>query len=397
MSAATYDDKPWFAGLPGVPKRRRQVPRGSLTKGEVPVEEFDRMQPLSPMDPSLGVVADAFPISGEGPLESSLALVEPSGRSLQCLRPFAVGRVGGDHQFLGEYHRPGPMGRAFGSIGADIFPVPCGSCLHCRGNQRAELSIRAYHEVLMTPHKVSWVATLTYRDADLPQDGSLVPGHLEKFMRDVRYRFGAMRFMACGEYGDQFGRAHFHVILFGADLDDCRKISSTSYSSRKLDAVWGRGTIELQVCNLSAIKYVAGYCLKKLVQPRNADRRKASVFQKISSDLFIRREVLPPFGRSSRKPGLGAMWADEFHERVLESGTIIIEGKETRRVPSYYVRRWKQWNPPGLQNFLEQRRAFAESKPKPLSFSELIKSGEQTAAERKQRALDRFASGSRSL
>ena len=61
--------------------------------------------------------------------------------------------------------------------------------------------------------------TLTYDDDHLPPNGSLVKSDLQKFFKRLRKNSGKkMAYFACGEYGEQTARCHYHVILFGLDF-----------------------------------------------------------------------------------------------------------------------------------------------------------------------------------
>ena len=96
--------------------------------------------------------------------------------------------------------------------------VPCGKCIGCRIAKRKEWSLRMLHE--LTYHPQSSFITLTYDDYHLPSDNSLKKRHLQLFIKRLRKNLGERRikYFACGEYGGQTMRPHYHAILFGSGL-----------------------------------------------------------------------------------------------------------------------------------------------------------------------------------
>lgn len=126
--------------------------------------------------------------------------------------------------------------------------VPCGKCVNCRANHAGEFAVRCYLEGLMTPEdRDNLFLTFTYDDDHVPtinlSDGkryqNLVYDDVRNWIHDFRKevdklisdglaspmswvddggneRFGSgVRYMFCGEYGDQSSRPHYHMILFG--------------------------------------------------------------------------------------------------------------------------------------------------------------------------------------
>ena len=95
--------------------------------------------------------------------------------------------------------------------------VPCGQCIGCRLERSRQWAIRCYHEASM--YERNSFVTLTYDDESLPLGGTLVFRDFQLFMKRLRKQYGAgIRFYACGEYGEKFGRPHYHVCLFNFEL-----------------------------------------------------------------------------------------------------------------------------------------------------------------------------------
>lgn len=107
--------------------------------------------------------------------------------------------------------------------------------------------------------------TLTYDDEHLPvvdcvnrdsgeivSRSSLVKSHLQKFIKSLRnskYDTSELSFFGCGEYGDNYDRPHFHLLLFGflpAMYDNnwkyqrIEKFFSKFWKFGSVDASWPR-------------------------------------------------------------------------------------------------------------------------------------------------------------
>ena len=131
---------------------------------------------------------------------------------------------------------------------------PCGCCLACRAKKAMEWSLRlALEEVY---HKDTAFVTLTYAPEHLPAYGSLEPTDMQSFLKRLRRRLNyKIRFYGCGEYGDKFGRAHYHLIIFGLKMEDWHKVH----------LAWGKGRVECEKpMSQKAFKYVSGYVNKKI-------------------------------------------------------------------------------------------------------------------------------------
>ena len=141
----------------------------------------------------------------------------------------------------------------FSSLSFDDIRIdlPCGQCIGCRLERSRQWAMRCFHEASL--HDRNCFITLTYNDKFLPKDRSLYYPHFQKFMKRLRKKFGdGIKFYMCGEYGDQFGRPHFHACIFNHDFSDkvFWKYSSASnkfgrkgaqiplYRSNDLEELW---------------------------------------------------------------------------------------------------------------------------------------------------------------
>lgn len=136
--------------------------------------------------------------------------------------------------------------------------VPCGQCLPCRISRSREWGVRAMHEL------DSWDSgtflTLTYSDEFLPfaPNGAptLVKDHLVNYIkrvrRDIAYDGRKLKYLASGEYGDDYKRPHYHLILFGIHPVFDRQLLFDNWNGSRIDC----GTVTYQSC-----RYVCNYVL----------------------------------------------------------------------------------------------------------------------------------------
>ena len=101
--------------------------------------------------------------------------------------------------------------------------------------------------------------TLTYDEDHLPPHASLVVSDLQKFFKRLRKEVSSsgnsIRYFACGEYGDRFGRPHYHAIIFG--------LSQSKRDKDLISSKWPFGRCYYGSAEPDSIRYVAQYIDKK--------------------------------------------------------------------------------------------------------------------------------------
>lgn len=242
---------------------------------------------------------------------------------------------------------------AAASLATNFVSIPCGQCIGCRLDRSVNWAVRIMHESRM--HEYSSFVTLTYDDEHLPYGGTLHYPHFQLFMKRLRKRFEPhkLRFFMCGEYGDAFGRPHYHAAIFGAAFADrypWRKSSAgfQLYRSRLLEAAWDLGGAEIGDLSFESAAYVARYCTKKITG-KEADGHYAKLVPETGEIISL----VPEFARMSLKPGIGASWFDKYGDHAIEHEFVIMDGRKLP-VPKFYKSRmspgdldefeWKRFN-----------------------------------------------------
>lgn len=161
-------------------------------------------------------------------------------------------------------------------------------------------------------HPHSAFVNLTYDDAHLPKLGplygaqsdwpTLIPKHLQDWLKRFRKVIepSQIRYFACGEYGDETQRPHYHAAIFNFPTCLRGRTRRRPGSNRPIwkgccsqcelvGETWALGDVDLGMLELHSAAYVCGYVTKKMTM-RDDSR-------------LLGRE--PEFARMSLKPGLG--------------------------------------------------------------------------------------------
>lgn len=229
-------------------------------------------------------------------------------------------------------------------------------------------------------HRYNTWLTLTYDDEHLPRryntgavnpktgkpiySGSLDKSHMQLFYRKLRkalcskgiindYRIlfeyytdaahmglrpiPRLKYYYAGEYGEKYGRPHYHACLFGIDFNDKKHIATTRdnfklYESKRLQELWPHGTCTIGELNWQTAAYTARYIMKKIT-----GKNKNKHYEKIDHDTGEIIPIEPEFNDMSRKPGIGKNHYDQFKNDIYKEKTshVRVKGKKTKP-PRYY-------------------------------------------------------------
>ena len=243
--------------------------------------------------------------------------------------------------------------------------LPCGQCLECRTRYAAQWADRIVLEARY--HEKSYFITLTYDEEHVPcvhdragnTNLTLVPKDLQDFVKRFRrfqeYHFdNKVRFYGVGEYGHLHHRPHYHIIVFGAVLDDLRpmgksKVGTPLHTSETIEKLWNRGRVEVEPLSWESACYTARYTVKKL--------------GKAETDFYEKLGIHPEFTRMSNRPGIGAQFLEDNMERIYKSDEILIPTTDSVRhskPPYYYDEKFDLIFPEQMAKVKENRQDVAK-------------------------------------
>lgn len=227
--------------------------------------------------------------------------------------------------------------------GSDVLELPCGQCIGCRLNRSCMWAVRCMHEAQMWP--LNCFVTLTY-DPQLPvnkyMNWSLEYSHFQKFMKRLRRVRPGVRFFACGEYGDTYGRPHFHAILFNCFFPDRlphgkSESGADVWISRELDDIWSHGNCHIGEMSFQSAAYVARYAVKSAIDGYDGKRRAVGKGGFLDAETGEYWPYVPEMIRMSLKPGIGSKWFEKYASDVLPRDYVIVDGQKSP-VPRYYLK-----------------------------------------------------------
>ena len=120
---------------------------------------------------------------------------------MPCSSPVEISR------FVFDYKHGGRVKR--------YFQVPCGKCIGCLKSRQQQYAFRAEWEALDPSNLTILFCTFTYAPEFL-LDNELSKLDFQHYIRRLRKSLPdtRIRYLACGEYGEKYGRKHLHAILY---------------------------------------------------------------------------------------------------------------------------------------------------------------------------------------
>lgn len=253
-----------------------------------------------------------------------------------------------------------------------VQQIPCGKCIGCRLDYSREWANRGYLESLY--HEENYFVTLTYDEdniniLDYVEDeegftytndgewnGYLVPKDLQDFIKRLR-KVGKFRYMACGEYGSQTERPHYHMIIFGLHLPKETfynpKIINKNiyYQNTIIESKWTAGISNICDANWNTTAYVARYITKK----QNGVH---------SDQVYASKGQTKEFFRVSLKPGIGEQYYREHWKEIYKNDQILIKnnkGTSVCKPPKYFDELYKREHPEEYKELQRRRRKEGEN------------------------------------
>lgn len=165
--------------------------------------------------------------------------------------------------------------------------VPCGKCPPCRARRSAGWAFRMMQEQKISD--TSFMLTLTYNSDTIPitKNGyrSLCKTDVQKFIKRLRKAskikdYGLtkqIRYYACGEYGTQTKRPHYHLLIYNAHPDNIA--NAWKLDNKEI------GSIHLAPLNMATIQYAFKYLQKAPTVGKHERDDRQREFQLFSKGL----------------------------------------------------------------------------------------------------------------
>lgn len=246
-------------------------------------------------------------------------------------------------------------GNEYSKAGFRQIPIPCGHCIGCRLKYSRIWADRMLAESLY--HESNYFVTLTYDNDHLPpcRDGSpvhsLVKRDVQLFMKRLRKMFPEqkIRFYACGEYGSESMRPHYHLILFGLKLNDLtvlskNKLNQFYFTSESFSKLWTFGFHIITSVSWDTCAYVARYVTKKQTG--------------VNSSVYEKYNFAPEFSLMSNKPGIGRDFFDDRKEELYAYGSISLPDQQGSKkiLPNKYYDNLFDIEYPEVMDSIKQQR-----------------------------------------
>lgn len=296
---------------------------------------------------------------------------------------------------LEEYFLSYSAFREYFDKNMDYQYIKCRKCEECKADYARDWSIRCAHEYQMSTCGCFITLTIDDSKANLfnseenlrhyckrcvkgnryikyPISYTLSRGLIQdelKRMRDNLYKkYGvSIRYFGCGEYGEQYDRPHYHIIIFGYNFPDKYLLETSRkgvpiYFSEELQSYWRYGIAKLQDVNHRACMYVAKYCMKKLkftddiseieqyygrepefllMSRGNCNSKRCPYINEIIKNCKVMKSLKSlqnPYCKDChfKRGGIGFDWFSHYYEDVLKVGYITLDGIKYP-IPKYYL------------------------------------------------------------
>lgn len=235
----------------------------------------------------------------------------------------------------------------------NYFLLPCGKCIGCKLDIARQWACRCVHEAQM--HEHNCFITLTYNDKNIPKNMSLNKRHLQLFFKRFRQRFYKenIKYYACGEYGDESNRPHYHACIFGFDFLDKKVFYSEDgydvFISNMLNKLWKKGNCTLSDLTLKSAGYVARYCTKKITGDKAAEHY---------GDRQPEFALMSRGNSKTGKNGIGIEWIKKYLYDVYPKDFFTIDG--CRNKPPRYYDDYLKASHPDMYELVKERRRLGQ-------------------------------------
>jgi hypothetical protein len=197
-------------------------------------------------------------------------------------------------------------------------------------------------------------------------------------MKRLRFEKGStknnpIRFFHCGEYGEKFGRPHYHAIIFNCNFNDRKPIQGQKNlsTSEQLKRLWGKGHVSIGDVTFQSASYVAGYVQKK-INGKQKEEHYRRVDPKTGETWVLQQE----YATMSRRPGIAGHWFTKYKKDIYPKDELHINGVPMRP-PKYYDNLFKEQDPSTMEK-IKKNRTKAMQKTAHLRTPEALAQAKRT-------------------
>lgn len=243
-----------------------------------------------------------------------------------------------------------------GTSRAVRMTVPCGRCVNCLQNKRADWTFRLSEE--NKEADTAYFVTMTYNDDY--NDGSLHKEHVKDYIKRLRtsldeyvnrvqesvsevVKYKKLRYFVTGEYGSKTFRPHYHAIFFNMPIEK-QDLFIEKWSIGTKEYEWNEekgvpvekkeplGFVKIGNVTTASIHYTTKYMLDGLLNTKSFS------YLKDSEGEWI---VEKPFNMMSKYPPLGIEYVKKFksYHRSNKVNYHLSEGGIKQRLPRAYKER----------------------------------------------------------
>lgn len=170
-----------------------------------------------------------------------------------------------------------------------------------------------------------------------------------------------IKFYMAGEYGELYGRPHYHALLFGVDFADQlyhgrTKAGEKIYTSPTLDKIWGRGYASIGKVTFQSAAYISRYVMKKLSGDGN---KKQYEIQDLETGEVIKQDK--EYNCMSRASGIGEQWLQTYKADVYSYDKVITKQGRELKPPRYYDKLYRRMDKAHLAHLKHARELEAQA------------------------------------
>lgn len=241
--------------------------------------------------------------------------------------------------------------------------VPCGHCLPCRAARARSLAYVCNLKLYECYRKGfgSSFVTLTYSDDHLPFNEdfthpTLLKSDLQKFFKNLRRQFEyhsvdgfepEFYYLACGEYGDNSNRPHYHICMIGVPAPIMYEYGAKCWNYTN------HGIIDVGSLRTGGVSYVTKYCFK-------------SFTGKQAKELYDTVGIERPFIVHSKS--FETSYVNFLSDEACGSGSLNFTGKN-ELLPTYYRKKYStSVNQDVIKPLLQSWKKYQQDNNSDISF-----------------------------